>query len=933
MANEQTRYSRLAHITKLINTNLDLKEVLEHVVTAISEEIVSCDSVGIYLPQEDGTFRGYVGKPEIINGMTLDMHIVDTEHDHLAKEVIETKEAIYIPDTFTDLRPDPRAVEAFGIKSLLGLPMAYEDELYGLVFLFDYGIPMNLTASEIESIKAYVNMAAVAVRNSNNLTRKESLIADKQLLLNITRELSLCSTLEDVMDKCFEYIGQVLNNSNIGAHLLDPVANSHINPASLSKDSDWSQEEWMKTHEHLSIDFKQDLVFREVLASKQSIFIADTMNDPRPNHEACRKFGIKGLYMIPLIATGKVLGTIAIVNLNEKGRHYPKSAMQLAESIADATAPVLSYLLYIEEQEQIISERTSELTEKNKELQQALKEVKQISREKELILNSAGEGIFGLDLKGGITFCNPSATDLLGYENREELIGRHCNIIFKENMSNASGLFSPDHKSKESDEDYFLRKDSSQFPIEFVITSQIENGETVGYVVTFKDITSRRQMEEKIKYHAFYDSVTNLPNRVLFQDRLHQALNFAESYECSLAVLFLDLDRFKKINDTFGHTFGDRVLNKIAERLTSSLPKELTISRQGGDEFIILIPRIHTRDDITDCAQSVLSVFSDPFYINGQEISVKTSIGISVFPENGTTSEQLIKHADVAMYTAKKMAGNQFQLYEPNLEDRSIESIELENDLYKALKNNQLTVVYQPKYDYLNQQLIGVEALLRWNHPERGKMKPKDFIPLAEETGLIVPIGEWILREAIRQMKRWHDQGYEDLAVSVNLSPQQFNQEDIVKKIKEILEETKLDPQFLELELTENLIIHNTEKTLNVIHCLKEIGIRISIDDFGTGYSSLGYLKDFPVDTLKIDKTFIDDLPSNRNNAAITNTIITLANSLSLNVIAEGVETRKQLDYLTNHGCHLIQGYYYSKPLSAEKVFNKFINKAKEGKL
>ncbi|WP_173917869.1 EAL domain-containing protein [Halobacillus sp. Marseille-Q1614] len=926
MANEQTRYSRLAQITKLINTNLELKEVLEHVVTAISEEIVRCDSVGIYLPQADGTFRGYVGKPEIINGMTLDMHVVDTDHDHLAREVIDTKEAIYIPDTSKDLRPDPRAVEAFGIKSLLVLPMAYEEGLYGLVFLFDYGIPMNLTSSEIESIKAYVNMAAVAVRNSNNLTRKESLIADKQLLLNVTRELSLCSTLEEVMDKCFEYIGQVLGNSNIGAHLLDPVANSHINPASLSKDSDWTEEDWKRTHHHLSVDFKKDLVFQEVLSKKQSIFIDDTMSDPRPNHEACRRFGIKGLYMIPLIATGKVLGTIAIVNLNEKGHRYPESAMQLAESIADATAPVLSYLLYIEKQEFIISERTSELTDKNKELQRVVKEVKQIGREKELILNSAGEGIFGLDLQGNITFCNPSAIKLLNYESREELIGKPCHIIFKENMSDASGLFSPrrrDDRNKDAEEDYFLRKDNSEFPVEFVITSQIENEETVGYVVTFKDITSRRQMEEKIKYHAFYDSVTNLPNRVLFQDRLHQALNYAESYGRSLGVLFLDLDRFKKINDTFGHTFGDRVLKKIAERLTSSLPKETTVSRQGGDEFIILIPSIRTRQDVTDCARAVLAVFSDPFHINGQEIAVKTSIGVSIYPENGTTSEQLIKHADVAMYTAKKLSGNQFQLYDPNLEDRTIESIQLENDLYKALKNHQLRVVYQPKYDYLKQEMIGVEALLRWNHPQRGIMKPKDFIPLAEETGLIIQMGEWILHEACRQMKTWHDKGYTKLSVSVNLSPQQFSQENIVSKVKAILEQTSLPPQLLELELTENLIIHNTEKTLNVIHCLKELGIQISIDDFGTGYSSLGYLKDFPVDTLKIDKTFIDDLPKNPNNAAITNTIITLANSLQLNVIAEGVETQEQLDYLTSHGCYLIQGFYYCKPIRAEEVLQK----------
>ncbi|MFC7062887.1 EAL domain-containing protein [Halobacillus seohaensis] len=926
IANEQTRYSRLAQITKLINTKLELKEVLEHVVTAISEEIVRCDSVGIYLPQEDGTYRGFVGKPELINGLSLDMHVVDTEYDHLAKEVIESKKAIYIPDTSRDNRPDPRAIEAFGIKSLLVLPMEYEKEMYGLVFLFDYGQPMNLTKSEIESIKAYVNMAAVAVRNSKNLTRKESLIADKQLLLNVTRELSMCSTLQEVMDKCFQYIGEVLDNPNIGSHIIDPVAQRHFNPTSLSKDSDWSEEEWKNTHSHLAVDFNKDLVFQEVISTKQSIFIADTLSDPRPNHEACRRFGIKGMYIIPMIATGNVLGTIAIVNLNERDQKYPKSAMQLAESIADATAPVLSNLLFIEKQELIISERTSELTEKNSELEHVIKEVKQIGHERELILNSAGEGIFGLDLEGTITFCNPSATHILGYEHESELIGYSCQNIFEDCLSDQSGLFSPnlrDGKDKGAEDEYFHKKDRSRFPVEFVITPQIENRETIGYVVTFKDITTRKQMEEKIKYHAYYDSVTNLPNRVLFQDRLHQALNYSESYGSSLGVLFLDLDRFKKINDTFGHTFGDQVLRKISDRLIRKLPKETTVSRQGGDEFIILLPSIQSKQEATDWAREVLQVFADPFHINQQEVAVKTSLGVSIFPENGMNPEQLIKHADAAMYKAKQLSGNRFQLYSPSQEERGIENVELENDLYKALRNDELNVVYQPKFNSKTNMIIGLEALLRWNRPNKGVVRPQEFIPLAEETGLIIPIGEWILRKSCEQTKFWHNQGFPHLSVSVNLSPQQFNQEDLVNKVQLILTETQLPAASLELELTENLIIHNTEKTLAVIHNLKELGVKISIDDFGTGYSSLAYLKNFPVDTLKIDKTFIDGLPDNPNNAAITNTVITLANSLQLEVIAEGVEKEEQLNYLTDHGCHLIQGFYYCRPLKPEDVIER----------
>ncbi|WP_431801853.1 EAL domain-containing protein [Halobacillus andaensis] len=566
------------------------------------------------------------------------------------------------------------------------------------------------------------------------------------------------------------------------------------------------------------------------------------------------------------------------------------------------------------------------LQKKNKELERVLKEVKHIGKEREQILNSAGDGIFGLNLKGGITFCNPSAIRLLGFHSEEELIGHTYSHIFPECRAGESEIFSPSKPvgRKEAKEEFFYKKNGERFPVEFVITPQIENEQTVGYVVTFKDITQRKQMEAKIKYHAYYDSITDLPNRVLFRDRLHQALKYAERHGRRLGVLFLDLDRFKKINDTFGHTFGDRVLKKIADRLLHNLPEETTISRQGGDEFIVLLPSIQSKQEARDCAQKVLEIFSDTLLINGQEIAVKTSIGISFFPDNGLNSDQLIKHADVAMYKAKQLSGNQYQLYDPNIENRTVESMELENDLYRALENDELTVVYQPKYDSFHKLIVGVEALLRWNRPNKGRIKPNDFIPLAEETGLIIPMGEWILQQACQQMKAWHQQGQENMTVSVNLSPQQFNQENLVDRVKQIIQETKLPSSCLELELTENLIIHNTRKTLNVIHQLKELGIKISIDDFGTGYSSLGYLKDFPVDTLKIDKTFIDDLPHNPNNAAITNTIITLAASLQLDVIAEGVETREQLEYLTENGCHLIQGYYYSKPLEAADVYRLF---------
>jgi diguanylate cyclase (GGDEF)-like protein/PAS domain S-box-containing protein len=934
MSGEQTRYSRLATITKLINTELDLKEVLQHVVTAISEEIVQCDSVGIYLPQTDGTYRGYVSKPEVINGMTIDMHVVDPSIDFLAKEVIETQEAIYIPDTSSDDRPDGRAVEAFKIKSLLGLPISYENELYGLVFLFDYGIPMNLTIQEIQTVEAYVNMAAVAIRNASNLTRKENLLSEKQLLLDVTRDLSMCSNLQEVMDTCFQYIGHVLKNPNVGAHLLDPVAAKGIKPAKLSKESDWTEEDWKKTHNDINFDYREDPLFQEVIRTKKAIMIPDVSKDPRPNHAACTNFGIKGMYMIPLVAMGEVLGTIPVVNLNETGKVYSEASMQLAQSIADATALTLSSMLYMEKQEAIIAERTFEVTEKNNELKNMVNELQRLSREKELILNSAGEGIFGLNLEGRITFSNPSGAKMLGYQ-KGELIGLCYDTIFSRMNKRKNGCevsfeayLKQKHKHKTYDMDEkFFKKDGTHIPVEYVIASIKEEDQIVGYVVTFKDVSSRKNMEEKIKYHAYYDTLTGLPNRILFKDRLNQGLTYASRNSKKLAVLVLDLDRFKVINDTLGHSVGDQLLQEVSRRLTACSQIGDTVSRQGGDEFTIILPSIDYDDQVISYAEQVLEAFVKPFNLEGEEVFIKTSIGIALYPGDGENTEDLLKNADTAMYKAKEFGGNNYQFYTNGMENRTFESVKLENDLYRALENQEFSIYYQPQMNTESGKMFGVEALLRWNHPTRGIVSPAEFIPMAEETGLIVPIGEWVLRNACKQVKQWQEEGYGNLNLSVNLSVRQFEQRNLVSMVKQVLEETGLSPQLLELELTENLIVKNTEVTLKTMEQLKDLGINISIDDFGTGYSSLGYLKNFPIKTLKIDKSFIDDVMTDTNNAAITNTIITLGQNMNLNVIAEGVETAEQVEFLSAKGCQLVQGYFFSRPLKAEELVKKFLSR------
>ncbi|MGV3466459.1 MAG: EAL domain-containing protein [Heyndrickxia sp.] len=927
MLKEQTRYSRLGNLTKLINTKLELRQVLEHVVTAISEEIVQCDSVGIYLPQEDGTYRGYIGKPEVINGMTLDMHVIDLKMDLLAKEVIDTKKTIYIPDTSKDNRPDPRAVEGFRIKSLLCLPISYENELYGLVFLFDYGIPMNLTESEIQSVEAYVNMAAVAIQNANNLTYKENLIKEKQLLLDVTRDLSMCSSLQEALDKCFSSVGKVLNNYNIGVHILDPIAERRMKPAKLSKDSDWTEEDWMETHNKIKIDQHNDPVFQEVIRTKKSLLIPDVFVDHRPNHDLCREFGMTGLFMLPMVSMGEVLGVIAIVSFEKHGLIYPEASIRMAQSIVDATASTLSNLLYMEKQEVIIEERTMEIREKNKELKRVVSELKQLSRENELILNSAGEGIFGLDLNGNITFCNPAGESMLGYYTKGDLIGKPSKIIFNGKDFHTQSIDSNSQKVQYFTDETFYRKDQSCFPVEYIISAIKEGEETVGYVVTFKDITERKQMEEKIRYHAYYDSVTDLPNRVLLNDRLKQGLTYAGMHNEKAAVLYLDLDRFKYINDTMGHSYGDILLQEVAKRLSVCVPKSATVSRQGGDEFTIFLPNIKEKNDVLKVVNSVIDSFSLPFSLKDNELYIKTSIGISLFPENGETSELLIKNADTAMYKAKEISGNSFHFYSTGMDTRTFENVELESALYKALDLEELVVYYQPQINYQSKQIVGVEALLRWNHPVKGLVPPDKFIPIAEDTGLIIPIGEWVLKEACSQLKKWQEQGFQNISMSVNLSVRQFEQNNLFTMIQNTLKEAGLSPEFLHLELTENHIVKNTAMTVETIKQLKDIGINIAIDDFGTGYSSLGYLKDLPINTLKIDKSFIQDMTWDNDNAAITNTIITLAQNLNLNVIAEGVETEEHAEFLTARNCYLMQGYFFSRPMLPEDVEKTFLKK------
>lgn len=430
----------------------------------------------------------------------------------------------------------------------------------------------------------------------------------------------------------------------------------------------------------------------------------------------------------------------------------------------------------------------------------------------------------------------------------------------------------------------------------------------------------RRSYEKKIEYHAYYDALTGLPNRILFNDRLKLALADAHGSDKLLAVIFLDLDRFKVINDTLGHETGDLLLKAVSERLTESVRQGDTISRMGGDEFLFLLPEIGGVSQARTIAENIVNHLKMPVKIDSHELFVSASIGISIYPDDGQDIGNLVKNADTAMYVAKYQGRNSYRFYNRDMNIKAEKILRMENSLRRAMERGEFLLYYQPRFDLANDKITGMEALIRWKHPESGFIPPGDFIPLAEEIGLIIPIGEWVLRSACMQHKAWLAKLTSPISISVNISAFQFQCGDFLETVKRILEETSMDPSLLELELTESVVMNNGEMTIVKLKQLKELGIKISIDDFGTGFSSLNYLKHFPIDSLKIDRSFIKDIPMAPKDTAITKTIIALGRRLHLRVVAEGVETKEQLAFLSSRRCNEVQGYLISRPLPADEA-------------
>ncbi|GMR01632.1 MAG: hypothetical protein BMS9Abin19_1040 [Gammaproteobacteria bacterium] len=567
-------------------------------------------------------------------------------------------------------------------------------------------------------------------------------------------------------------------------------------------------------------------------------------------------------------------------------------------------------------------------------MQQQLTESERLHR---YIVNTSPDIIYILDSDGHFTFINERIESLLGF-SKEEIVGKHYSfLVHHDDMEQAKYVFNERRIGTRAAKNIELRlkcKDDGKsrhfnnrtLPIElsamgmYSADDESKNKYTGTYGVA-RDVTERKIAEETINFQAYHDLLTKLPNRALLRDRLSLAINQAKREDEKLAVMFLDLDRFKNINDSLGHLIGDELLQQVSMRLKECIRAADTLARFGGDEFTLMIPKLHNgHEDASKLADKITHTLKRPFNVDGHELYVSASIGIALYPQDGTSMDTLIKHADVAMYHVKGQGKNGYQFYSDEMNVPYIEKLSLDTGIHKALDNNEFNLVFQPQVNLRTGEIVGVEALLRWDHPEHGAVSPSEFIPFAEESGLIIDIGYWVLNSACSELSRWRDAGLPEIRMSINISARQLMEDSIVKNIISIMKDYNVPGHCLELEITEHAIMSDMDSVIRKLKELSSHDITIAIDDFGTGYSSLSYLHKLPIQTLKIDRTFLKESRINKGDNTIINTIVAMAKGLNLNVIAEGVESQSQLEYLREIDCSEAQGFLFGKPLPPDVI-------------
>ena len=645
----------------------------------------------------------------------------------------------------------------------------------------------------------------------------------------------------------------------------------------------------------------------------QPFWCLDFSNDPATDfwHELSAKFEWSASAAIPLHCNGQVVGTFNIY-ADDQSVFDKDGQNLLIEMASDIDFALDNFDVEIE----------------RGKFKEKLSESEEISR---LVLENSLDAIINMNTEGVVIEWSGAADKMFGYKREDAIDQKLSDLIIpmrdREAHTNGMNRAIATNKSNlvgKRVEMSALRYDGTEIPVEMSI-AKIQAGNLVFFSAFIRDITDRKHSESQIQKLAHFDALTSLPNRILLQDHFKHALSLVKRNNDKLAVIFLDLDHFKDINDTLGHSIGDLLLIEVANRLQSTLREEDTLSRLGGDEFILILPGTDSHG-AANVSQKLIGIMAKPYHIDSFELTITGSIGVALYPNDGTDFEILSQKADTAMYRAKQEGRNNYRFFTAEMQDTSARNLQLVTALRYALERNQLSLHYQPQISIHKNRIIGTEALLRWHHPELGTISPAEFIPIAEDSGLIIPIGEWVLRQAVKQAKLWMEDGLGPLIMAVNISAIQFRHPDLPKLITQILAETGLAPEYLELELTEGVAMYDPQGAIEMMNNLHELGIRMSIDDFGTGYSSLSYLKKFKVYKLKIDQSFVRDISTDPEDKAIVSAIISMSRSLGLQTIAEGVETIEQLTYLRSQGCDEVQGYYYSKPMPSSQVKQYFKN-------
>ena len=630
-----------------------------------------------------------------------------------------------------------------------------------------------------------------------------------------------------------------------------------------------------------------------VIYRQEPIFVSDTLTDPRWSdlRELAVNFGLMACWSMPIRSVnGKIIGTFALSSFEHR------SPSPFHRKLLEIGAYIIGIVL-----EQNKTQESLRLSAK--------------------VFDGSSEAIMITDTEQHIVTVNRAFTKVTQYR-ADEIIGKTPSIL--SSSRHDAAFFSSMWQSLENfghwqGEIWNRRKNGEIYPEWLTISSVHDTaGKLTNYVAIFSDISDRKSAEARIEFLAYHDALTGLPNYQLLRDRLELAMPYAERSSAKVALLYLDLDNFKMINDSLGHSAGDTLLKGVAARLRECVQDNDTISRQGGDEFLIMLTDVYDGDDIASMASKILEQLALPFTIDQHELTTSLSMGIAVYPDDGTDFDTLLKKADTAVFQAKQAGRDTYRFYTDQMNTDAVEHLRMRSHLGHALERNELVLYYQPQINLTSGKVIGAEALIRWNHPALGLVPPGRFIPIAEDSGLIIPIGEWVLHEACRQAKAWQQANLPEIVVAVNLSALQFRRGNLEQTVIAALSQSGLDPSFLELEITESLLIQDAESTLAVVKRLKSLGVQFSIDDFGTGYSSLAYLKRLHVDKIKIDQSFVRNLASDPDDAAIVHAIVQMARSLKLKTIAEGVEEENHIAHLKLYHCDEAQGYHFARPMPAE---------------